>query len=107
MNETLKKIKHLKATVLDYATTKFPNSHKVPPDPQSIDENWFIGTWPSDLKKDFSMVGVLEDKLLSNRKLTASDMKVCNRMYNHYMSNRLGCHHTCGFPGFANFSHFS
>ena len=87
MNESLKKIKHLRLTVLDYANKKFPNAHKVPPDPQSVDENWFIDTWPSDLKNDFALVGVLEENLLNDKRLTASDMNKCNTMYKYYMRN--------------------
>jgi len=88
MNEVLRKIKHLRLTVLDYANKKFPHT-KVPKDrnPHSIDENWVADSWPSDLKNDFALVGVLEENLLNDKKLTASDMNKCNTMYKYYMSN--------------------
>ncbi len=88
MNASLKKIKHLRLTVLDYANKKFPQS-KVPKDrnPHSLDENWLADTWPIDLQNDFALVGVLEENLLNNKRLTASDMNKCNTMYKHYTRN--------------------
>jgi ribosomal protein L7/L12 len=88
VNESLKKVKHLRATVLEYANTKFPHS-KVPKDrnPHSFSEDWIADAWPNSLKNDFALVGVFEENLLNDKKLTASDMNKCNTMYKHYMSN--------------------
>ena len=62
-----KKIKHLRATFLQYA-----HERSVP------------GAWTDELKEDFEIIESLETDLNIRKRLLPGDMKLCNKLYNKY-----------------------
>ena len=74
MTKSLKKIKHLRITMLQYADEKFPKRQKS-------------GrlTWPDWFKKDFDFINHLEVESLDERsRVCKEDMYRCNHIYNTY-----------------------
>ena len=62
-----KKIKHLRATFLQYA-----HERSVP------------GAWTDELKEDFEIIEALELDLNIRKRLLMGDMLLCNKLYNKY-----------------------
>ena len=67
MDNILKKIKHLRASFLQYAQER-----SVP------------GAWPGQLKDDFEIIEQLEYDFTIRKKLFPGDMKLCNKLYRRY-----------------------
>ena len=67
MNKYLKKIKHLRTTVLEYA-----NERSVP------------GYWTEDLVDDFDFVEHMELLTMDKIKITPKQMRNCNKLYRKY-----------------------
>ena len=63
----MKKLKHLRATFLQYAQEK------------SI-----AGAWKEELKEDFEIIEALETDLNIQKRLLPGDMKLCNKLYKKY-----------------------
>jgi len=73
MNKILKKIKHLRVTILNYGMEKFKKK------------------WPIWFKEDFDYVDMLENELIQNKnyvyevfELNRKDLKKCNHLYKQY-----------------------
>tara|TARA_Y100000031_G_scaffold79006_1_gene86985 strand:+ start:963 stop:1220 length:258 start_codon:yes stop_codon:yes gene_type:complete len=62
-----KKIKHLRATFLQYA-----HERSVP------------GAWTEELKEDFEIIEALELDLNIRKRLLMGDMLLCNKLYKKY-----------------------
>ena len=73
MNKVLKKIKHLRITMLQYADEKFPKRQKS-------------GrlTWPEWFKGDFDFINHLEVESIDGSIPSKEDMYRCNHIYNTY-----------------------
>ena len=73
MTKSLKKIKHLRVTMLQYADEKFPKRQKT-------------GrlTWPEWFKGDFDFINHLEVESLDGSKPSKENMYRCNHIYNTY-----------------------
>ena len=73
MTKSLKKIKHLRLTMLQYADEKFPKRQKS-------------GrlTWPEWFKGDFDFINHLEVEALDGSKPSKENMYRCNHIYNTY-----------------------
>jgi hypothetical protein len=73
MTKSLKKIKHLRLTMLQYADEKFPKRQKS-------------GrlTWPEWFKGDFDFINHLEVEALDGSRMLKEDMYRCNHIYNTY-----------------------
>ena len=73
MTKSLKKIKHLRLTMLQYADEKFPKRQKS-------------GrlTWPEWFKKDFDFINHLEVEALDGSRILKEDMYRCNHIYKTY-----------------------
>ena len=73
MTKSLKKIKHLRLTMLQYADEKFPKRQKS-------------GrlTWPEWFKGDFDFINHLEVESLDGSKPSKENMYRCNHIYNTY-----------------------
>ena len=67
MNNILKKIKHLRATFLQYA-----HERSVP------------GAWTDELKDDFEIIEQLEYDYEIQKRLLPGDMRLCNKLYDKY-----------------------
>ena len=67
MDNILKKIKHLRATFLQYAQER-----SVP------------GAWTEELKEDFEIIEALELDLNIRKRLLMGDMLLCNKLYRRY-----------------------
>ena len=63
----MKKLKHLRATFLQYA-----------------DEKSIRGAWTDELKEDLETIESLEVDLNIQKRLLPGDMKLCNKLYNRY-----------------------
>jgi hypothetical protein len=79
MNKILKKIKHLRVTMLDYGIAKFKKHADNPVD------------WPKWFLEDFNYVDELENELVQNKnyvyevfELNRKDLKKCNHLYKQY-----------------------
>lgn len=70
MNSNLKKLKHLRTTMLDYANENFHNAS--------------ISKWPDTFITDFDIVDDLEQTLNESGYLTKESMKKCNQLYRFY-----------------------
>ena len=73
MNRVLKKIKHLRTTMLQYADEKFPGRQKSGRLP-----------WPVWFKKDFDFITHLEVEALDGSRILKEDMYKCNHIYKTY-----------------------
>jgi hypothetical protein len=73
MNKSLKKIKHLRVTMLQYADEKFPKRQK---------SGRLL--WPDWFKKDFDFIDELERDLLNDRKVDKEELYRCNYIYKTY-----------------------
>ena len=62
-----KKIKHLRATFLQYAQ-----------------ERSIAGAWTEELKEDFEIIEALELDLNIRKRLLTGDMLLCNKLYKKY-----------------------
>jgi len=62
-----KKIKHLRATFLQYAQ-----------------ERSIAGAWTEELKEDFEIIEALELDLNIRKRLLMGDMLLCNKLYKKY-----------------------
>ena len=73
MTKSLKKIKHLRLTMLQYADEKFPKRQKS-------------GrlSWPEWFKGDFDFINHLEVEALDGSNPCKEDMYRCNHIYNTY-----------------------
>ena len=73
MTKSLKKIKHLRLTMLQYADEKFPKRQKS-------------GrlSWPEWFKGDFDFINHLEVEALDGSKPSKENMYRCNHIYNTY-----------------------
>ena len=73
MTKSLKKIKHLRVTMLQYADEKFPKRQKS-------------GrlTWPEWFKGDFDFINHLEVEALDGSRMLKKDMYRCNHIYKTY-----------------------
>ena len=67
MDNSLKKIKHLKATFLQYTQER-----SIP------------GAWTDELKDDFEIIEALELDLNIRKRLLMGDMLLCNKLYKKY-----------------------
>tara|TARA_Y100000310_G_scaffold120406_1_gene119177 strand:+ start:1320 stop:1553 length:234 start_codon:yes stop_codon:yes gene_type:complete len=67
VDEVLKKIKHLRATFLQYAQ-----------------ERSLPGAWTDELKDDFEIIEQLEFEYGIKKSILPGDMKLCNKLYNKY-----------------------
>ncbi len=63
----MKKLKHLRATFLQYA-----------------DEKSIRGAWTEELKEDFEIIEALELDLNIRKRLLMGDMLLCNKLYRRY-----------------------
>ena len=63
----MKKLKHLRATFLQYA-----------------DEKAIRGAWTDELKEDLETIESLEVDLNIQKRLLPGDMKLCNTLYKKY-----------------------
>ena len=63
----MKKLKHLRATFLQYA-----------------DEKSIRGAWTDELKEDLETIESLEVDLNIQKRLLPGDMKLCNTLYKKY-----------------------
>ena len=63
----MKKLKHLRATFLQYA-----------------DEKSIRGAWTEELKEDFEIIEALELDLNIRKRLLTGDMLLCNKLYRRY-----------------------
>ena len=63
----MKKLKHLRATFLQYA-----------------DEKSIRGAWTEELKEDFEIIEALELDLNIRKRLLMGDMLLCNKLYKKY-----------------------
>lgn len=78
MDNILKKIKHLRATMLQYATVKFKGKAMlVYPDNPSR-------KWPNYFAEDFKYIDQTERILIESGYLTKNTMKKCNKLYDKY-----------------------
>ena len=73
MTKSLKKIKHLRLTMLQYADEKFPKRQKS-------------GrlSWPEWFKGDFDFINHLEVEALDGSRILKEDMYRCNHIYKTY-----------------------
>ena len=67
MDKVLKKIKHLRATFLQFAQ-----------------ERSKPGAWTEELKKDFKIIESLEYDYNIQKRILPGDMRLCNDIYNKY-----------------------
>lgn len=67
MDNSLKKIKHLRATFLQYTQER-----SIP------------GAWTEELKEDFEIIEALELDLNIRKRLLMGDMLLCNKLYRRY-----------------------
>ena len=67
MDNSLKKIKHLRATFLQYTQER-----SIP------------GAWTDELKDDFEIIEALELDLNIRKRLLMGDMLLCNKLYKKY-----------------------
>ena len=67
MDKVLKKIKHLRATFVQY-----------------VDEKSMPGAWTDELEEDFEIIESLESEYNIYKRLLPGDMKLCNKLYNRY-----------------------
>ena len=67
MDNSLKKIKHLRATFLQYTQER-----SIP------------GAWTDELKDDFEIIEALELDLNIRKRLLTGDMLLCNKLYKKY-----------------------
>ena len=67
MDNILKKIKHLRATFLQYTQER-----SIP------------GAWTEELKEDFEIIEALELDLNIRKRLLMGDMLLCNKLYRRY-----------------------
>jgi hypothetical protein len=63
----LKKIKHLRATFLQFA-----------------EEKSMPGAWTKELEEDFEIIESLEYDFNIRKRLLPGDMKLCNKLYKKY-----------------------
>ena len=73
MTKSLKKIKHLRITMLQYADEKFPKRQK----------SGHL-QWPEWFKGDFDFINHLEVESLDGSKPCKEDMYRCNHIYKTY-----------------------
>ena len=73
MTKSLKKIKHLRVTMLQYADEKFPKRQK---------SGRLL--WPEWFKGDFDFINHLEVEALDGSKPSKENMYRCNHIYNTY-----------------------
>ena len=73
MTKSLKKIKHLRLTMLQYADEKFPKRQK---------SGRLL--WPEWFKGDFDFINHLEVESLDGSNPCKEDMYRCNHIYNTY-----------------------
>ena len=73
MTKSLKKIKHLRITMLQYADEKFPKRQK---------SGRLL--WPEWFKGDFDFINHLEVVSLDGSNPCKEDMYRCNHIYNTY-----------------------
>ena len=65
----LKKIDHLKNTILDYAAYHYDANH-----------------WPTELQYDFDHIETIEMGIVEyNDSITNNQMKICNGIYKNYL----------------------
>jgi hypothetical protein len=67
VDNILKKIKHLRATFLQYTQER-----SIP------------GAWTDELKDDFEIIEALELDLNIRKRLLMGDMLLCNKLYRRY-----------------------
>ena len=67
MDNSLKKIKHLRATFLQYTQER-----SIP------------GAWTDELKDDFEIIEQLEYDYNIQKRILPGDMKLCNKLYRRY-----------------------
>jgi hypothetical protein len=67
INPHLKKLKHLRATFLQFAQ-----------------ERSMPGAWTDELKDDFDIIESLEYDYNIQKRILPGDMKLCNKLYNKY-----------------------
>jgi hypothetical protein len=67
VDNSLKKIKHLRATFLQYTQER-----SIP------------GAWTDELKDDFEIIEALELDLNIRKRLLMGDMLLCNKLYRRY-----------------------
>jgi hypothetical protein len=67
VDNSLKKIKHLRATFLQYTQER-----SIP------------GAWTEELKEDFEIIEALELDLNIRKRLLMGDMLLCNKLYRRY-----------------------
>ena len=67
MDNSLKKIKHLRATFLQYTQER-----SIP------------GAWTDELKDDFEIIEQLEYDYEIQKRLLPGDMRLCNKLYGKY-----------------------
>jgi hypothetical protein len=67
VDNSLKKIKHLRATFLQYTQER-----SIP------------GAWTEELKEDFEIIEALELDLNIRKRLLMGDMLLCNKLYKKY-----------------------
>ncbi len=67
MDNSLKKIKHLRATFLQYTQER-----SIP------------GAWTDELKDDFEIIEQLEFDYNIKKRILPGDMKLCNKLYRRY-----------------------
>ena len=73
MTKSLKKIKHLRVTMLQYADEKFPKRQK---------SGRLL--WPEWFKGDFDFINHLEVEALDGSKPSKENMYRCNHIYKTY-----------------------
>ena len=73
MTKSLKKIKHLRITMLQYADEKFAKRQK---------SGRLL--WPEWFKGDFDFINHLEVEALDGSRMLKEDMYRCNHIYNTY-----------------------
>tara|TARA_Y100001951_G_scaffold11086_1_gene7087 strand:- start:20 stop:229 length:210 start_codon:yes stop_codon:yes gene_type:complete len=67
VDNSLKKIKHLRATFLQYTQER-----SIP------------GAWTDELKDDFEIIEQLEFDYNIKKRILPGDMKLCNKLYRRY-----------------------
>jgi hypothetical protein len=67
VDNSLKKIKHLRATFLQYTQER-----SIP------------GAWTDELKDDFEIIEQLEYDYNIQKRILPGDMKLCNKLYRRY-----------------------
>jgi len=67
VDNILKKIKHLRATFLQYTQER-----SIP------------GAWTDELKDDFEIIEQLEYDYNIQKRILPGDMKLCNKLYRRY-----------------------